>query len=242
MIISKKQKVNKMKFRSFLSILIIIISVSCSSKPTQIPEGIWNYDLLINGVRAGRAVFSNTSSGDNFIVKSEMYLNMGTIENKSIQIVTETKNFKPVKLEVLNTVTDTAGNSTQEINKTATFKGDEVTLKTGDYESKFKIQGPFVLDGNYFFSELLKNKFKTGVIVKANIYEPSVEIDTPILVLVEAKGVESVQVGGRSMRLLHVKQRVEKLKSMDMYLNENGVTEKIVIKMLNNIFELVRVE
>jgi len=216
--------------------------VSCTSKPAQIPEGTWNYDLLVNGVKAGRAVFSNTSSGNNYVLKSEMYLNIGSIENKSIQIVTETKDFKPVKLEVLNTVTDTAGNSTQEINKIATFNGDEVNLKTGDYESKFKIQGPFVLDGNYFFSELLKNKFKTGVIIKANIYEPSVEIDTPILVLVETKGVETVQVGNRSMKLLHVKQRVEKLKSMEMYLNDKGVTEKMVIKMLNNVFELERVE
>lgn len=231
-----------MKFRSFLSVFIIIIAVSCSSKPTQIPEGTWNYNLLVNGVKAGRAVFSNTSTGEHYIVKSEMYLNMGSIENKSIQIVTETKDFKPVKLEVMNTVTDTAGNSTQEINKTATFNGDEVTLKTGDYESKFKLQGPFVLDGNFFFSELMKNKFKTGVLIKTNIYEPSVEIDTPILVIVETKGIDTVQVGSRSMKLLHIKQRVEKLKSMDMYLNEDGVTEKVVIKMLNNVFELVRVE
>lgn len=231
-----------MKFRTFLSALIIISAISCTSTPTQIPEGTWNYDLLINGVKAGSAILSNTRSGDNYISKSEMYLNMGSIQNKSIQIVTETKNFKPVKLEVLNTVTDTSGNSAQEINKTAVFDGENVSLKNGDYESKFKIQGPFVLDGNYFFSELLKNKFKTGLIVKANMYEPSVEIDTPILVLVETKGIETVQVGNKSMKLLHIKQRVEKLKSMDIYVNEKGITEKFVVKMLNNIFELVRVE
>lgn len=231
-----------MKLTTFISALAIIITASCSSTPVQIPEGTWNYDLLVNGVKAGRAVFSNTSSGDNFILKSEMYLNMGTIENKSVQIITETKQFKPVKLEVYNTVTDTSGTGTQEINKTAVFNGGEVTLKTGDYESKFKLKEPFVLDGNFFFNELLKNKFKTGIIIKGYIYEPSVEIDTPILVLVETKGIETVQVGNKSLKLLHIKQRVEKLKSMDMYLNENGVTEKIVIKMLNNIFELVRAE
>ncbi len=231
-----------MKFRSFILILIIITAVSCSSKPAQIPEGTWNYDLLVNGVKAGRAVFSNTASGDNYIIKSEMHLNMGTIQNKSVQIVTETKDFKPVKLEVFNTVTDTAGVGTQEIDKTALFKGNEVTLKTGEYETKFKLKEPFVLDGNFFFSELMKNKFKSGVIIKGYIYEPSVEIDTPILVIVETKGMEEVMVGNKSMKLLHIKQRVEKLKSMDMYLNDNGITEKTVIKMLNNVFELVRVE
>jgi len=231
-----------MKFRSFFSVIIIITTISCSSSPAQIPEGTWNYDLLVNGVKAGRAIFSNTSSGDNYIVKSEMYLQMGSIENKSIQIVTETKTFKPVKLEVFNTVTDTSGNGTQDINKTAVFKGSEVILKTGDYESKFKLKEPYILDGNFFFNELLKNKFKTGLIIKAYIYEPAVEIDTPILVIVETKGIESIKIRNKSMDLIHIKQRVEKLKSMDMYLNSDGVTEKVVIKMLNNIFELVRVE
>ncbi len=231
-----------MKIRTFLSILIITISVSCSSNPTQIPEGTWNYDLLVNGVRAGKAVFSNTSSGNNYILKSEMSLTIGTIENKSVQIVTETKDFKPVKLEVFNTVNDKSGGTTEEINKTALFNGNEVTLSTGDYQSRFKIKGTFVLDGNYFFSELIKNKFKKGVIIKSNIYEPSVEIDTPILVLVEAQGTENIQVGDKTMKLLHVKQRIEKLKSIDMYLNKEGVTEIIILKMLNNVFEMVRVD
>lgn len=231
-----------MKFRSIIFIFFITVSISCSSKPDQIPQGTWNYDLLVNDVKAGRAVSSNTIVGDNYVTRSEMYLNMGSIENKSIQTVTETKDFKPVKLEVINTVTDTAGVSNQEINKTATFNGKEVTLIAGDYKSKFTINDPFVLDGNYFFSELLKNNFKEGVIIKSHIYEPSVEIDTPILVIVEVKGMETVQIGKKSMKLLHIKQRIEKLKSMDIYINEKGITEKIVIKMLNNVFELVRVE
>jgi len=242
MITLNKSEGKQMKLRSLIFISIIIAAISCSSKPAQIPEGTWNYDLLVNGVKAGRAVSSNTMTGDNYVIKSEMYLNMGSIENRSIQIVTETKDFKPVKLEVLNSVTDTSGIANQDINKIVTFKGSEVTLKTGDYESRFTIKDPFVLDGNYFFSELLKNNFKEGVIIKSHIYEPSVEIDTPILVIVEVKGMESILVGKKTMKLLHIKQRVEKFKSMDIYLNENGVTEKIVIKMLNNVFELVRVD
>jgi hypothetical protein len=171
-----------------------------------------------------------------------MFIKIGAIENKSVQIVTETKNFKPVKLEIYNTIKDSSINSIQEINKTASFNGENVTLKSGDYVSNFTIKGTFVLDGNFFFSELLKINFKTGHIIRANIYEPSVEIDTPILVLVESKGFEEVQVGKKKMKLLHIKHRVEKLKSSDIYLNEKGITEKIVIKMLNNVFELVRVE
>lgn len=241
MITLNKSKGKQMKLRSLIFICIIIAAASCSSKPAQIPEGTWNYDLLVNGVKAGRAVSSNTLIDGNYVVKSEMYLNMGSIENRSVQTVTETKDFKPVKLEVLNTVTDTSGVANQDINKTATFKGNEITLKAGDYESRFTIKEPFVLDGNYFFSELLKNNFKDGTVIKTHIYEPSVEIDTPILVIVEVKGMATVEVGKKSMKLLHIRQRVEKFKSMDIYMNEQGVTEKIVIKMLNNVFELVKV-
>ena len=229
-----------MKFRTLI-VFLIIISQACSSKPQTIPEGTWIYDLNINGVKAGKAVFSNTASGNFYVVRSEMYLNVGTIENKSVQIVTETKDFKPVKLEVYNTSTDTSNGKKQEMNKIAVFNGNRVTLKSDSYESKFKIDSPFVLDGNYFFNELLKNKFKSGTIIKAQIYEPSVEIEAPILVIAETKGMTEIKVGGKNMKLLHVKQRVEKLKSMDLYINENGITEKVVIKMLNNVFELVRV-
>lgn len=231
-----------MKIRLFLSAIIIITSVSCSTKPAQIPEGIWNYDMLVNGVKAGNAVLSNTSTPDSYITKSEMYLKIGSIENRSIQIVTETRDFKPVKLEILNTVTDSATKSTQEINKTAVFDGNDVTLNSGSFKTKFRIKEPFVLDGNYFFSEFLKHGFKTGTLIQANIYEPSVELDTPILVITESKGIEEIKIRSGSMKLIHIKQRVEKLKSMDIYLNENGVTEKVVIKMLNNVFELVRTD
>lgn len=230
-----------MKSRLLIPVFILITAASCTSRPETIPEGTWIYDLLVNGVKAGKAIFSNTSSGNFYVSKNEMYLNIGSIENKSLQIITETKDFKPVKLEVYNTVTDTSNASKQEINKIAVFNGGEVTLKADDNESKFKISRPFVLDGNYFFNELLKNKFKDGTVIKAQIYEPSVEIDASILVIVETKGMEEVQVGASKMKLLHVKQRVEKLKSIDIYMNDKGITEKIVIKMLNNIFELVRV-
>jgi hypothetical protein len=231
-----------MKSRIITSILIIAIAASCSSKPKSIPEGTWNYDLLVNGIKAGKAVFSNTSSGDNFISRSEMHLNVGAVENKSVQIITETKDFRPVKLEVYNTVNDTSSKNSDVINKIATFNGGDVTLKTDEDEARYKIKQRFILDGNYFFNELLKKNFKTGTVIRAEIYEPSVEIDAPILVVVEVKGMEEVQIGKRTMKLLHIKQRVEKLKSMDLYINEKGVTEKVVIKMLNNVFELVRVE
>lgn len=231
-----------MKLRISILIFIITLTASCKQTPAVIPSGSWKYDLIVNGVKAGTASVSNEKSGETYIIKNEMFLTVGSIENRSVQIIKETTDFKPLSLEMLNTVKDNNSGKVQEINKTAIFNGSEVFLNSGQYKSKFKIDEPFILDGNYFFNEMLKNNFKKGTTVRANIYEPTVELEEPILVIVEITGYEKIDVNGKDKTLLHIKHRVEKLKSLDVYINENGVTEKVVIKMLNNIFELVKAD
>jgi len=231
-----------MKLRISILVLIITLTASCKQTPAGIPSGSWNYDLIVNGVKAGTASVSNEKAGDTYILKSEMALSVGSIENRSMQVIKETTDFKPLSLEMLNTVKDNSSGKTQVINKTATFNGNEVSLTSGDYKSTFKIEEPFILDGNYFFSELLKTSFKKGTKVKANIYEPTVELEDPILVVVEVMGYEKIDINGKTKKLMHIKHKVEKLKSLDVYINDNGITEKVVIKMLNNVFELVKVD
>jgi hypothetical protein len=226
----------------FLFIAVSIIACTSTQTPKSIPEGTWNYDLIVNKVKAGKVIFSNSVSDNNYVIKTEMFLTIGPIENKSVYITTETKDFKPVKLEEYNTITDRSNGSIQEINKVATFEGVYVTLQAGDKKSKFKIDENFVLDGNYFMSKLIENQFKQGVIVKAHIYEPSVEIDAPILAVAEVIGYSSVNVGNESMKLLHLKLKIENFKSIDLYLNEQGVTEKMVLVMLNNEFVMERIK
>ncbi|HPX91574.1 MAG TPA: hypothetical protein PKZ93_08685 [Spirochaetota bacterium] len=60
--------------------------------------------------------------------------------------------------------------------------------------------------------------------------------------IVEVQGYKDIDINGKTKKLLLLKQKVEKLKSLDVYINEEGVTEKVVIKMLNNIFELVKAD
>ena len=226
-------------------ILLLLIAAgitACTQAPKSIPEGRWNYDLLVNNVKAGKAIFSNHISDDNYIVKTEMYLNIGAIENKSVSIVTETKNFKPVKLEEYNTITDRSNGEVHEINTTAIFEGANVILQSGDKKSVFKIEEDFILDGNYFIAKLIENQFKEGSIAEARIYEPLVEIDSAILSSARVKGYSRVNVRNRSMKLLHLKLKIENLRSMDMYLNEQGIAEKIVLNMLNNEFVMERIE
>ncbi|HOK00864.1 MAG TPA: hypothetical protein PLN03_00075 [Spirochaetota bacterium] len=231
-----------MKFRLTLILSLIVVIASCKSTPAEIPLGTWNYDLIVNGVKAGKASVTSEKNNNTYITTSEMSLKVGPIENKSIQVVKESADFKPVSLDVTNTIYDSSTNKKQEIKKSATFNGQKVTLTTGEYKSEFTIDKPFVLEGNFFFSELIKNKFKEGTVVKAYIYEPTVEIEEPILVIVEVQGYKDVDINGKVKKLLLLKQKVEKLKSLDVYINNEGVTEKVVIKMLNNIFELVKAD
>ena len=231
---------------TFLLLLIAACIITCSyeskSTPASIPEGTWDYDLMVNGVKAGKAVISNTVSDNNYIIKRELYLNIGPIENKAVHTVMETIDFKPVKLEEHNTIIDRAADTIQEIKRTAIFEGAYITFQSGDQKSKFKIEENFILDGNYFISELIKHQFKQGTIIKARIYEPSVEIDSTIHAVAEVKGYSTVKVRNKSMKLLHLSFRIENFKNIDMYLNEQGITEKTVMKMLNNEFVMERIE
>jgi hypothetical protein len=77
--------------------------------------------------------------------------------------------------------------------------------------------------------------------VRARLYEPTVAADKTILVIINVAGRKKITVAGKERSLIHIRTRFEKLKSVDEYLNDSGVTEKMVIKMLNNIFELERI-
>lgn len=230
-----------MKKRSLI-VLCFILLLSCKSNPETVPEGKWKYDLYVNGVKAGSAITIIEEKDNLYISRNEMYLKMGTMENKTIQTVTETKDFKPVSLEIINTIKDTSSGLNQEIKKTALFDGTTVTLESDGFKSEIKLEEPFILDGNFFFKELVKSGFKKGTRIEAQIYEPSVEIDNTILVIVDVAGREKIKTGTGENELIHVRQRVEQLKIVDLYLNDEGVMEKAVIKMLNNIFELVLVQ
>lgn len=236
-----EMKKDNMK-RTGLLILCFMLLLSCRTNPESIPEGTWKYDLFVNGVKAGYSTTVFDEKENLYITQNEMYLKIGTMENKTVQTVTETRDFKPVSLEIHNTIKDSASGLNHDMSKIASFQGNKVTLTSDGFESVIDIAHPFILDGNYFFKELTKSGFKKGTRIEAQIYEPSVEIDDTILVIIDVAGREKIKVGSSEMNLIHIKQRVEQLKIVDMYLNDEGVMEKAVIKMLNNIFELVRVQ
>jgi hypothetical protein len=228
-----------MKFR-FILLILFFISTECSSRkmPGTIPMGRWEYKLMINGVTVGSAVISNSQNEKHYISETEMKMKVGKITNISHQVVTETKEFKPVKLEINNSIN--FNNTSQKIITTAVFKEKTIELVSLGTRSKINVNEPFVIDGNYFISKLIKNNFKEGYSVSSLIYEPSMEPDETIGVTVSVVGIETVDTGEKSIELIHIIQSIDNFKSVDIYINFDGIMEKAIIKMLNNRIELVR--
>lgn len=223
-------------------IFVVLLLLSCGSVPHSITNGEWHYDLIVNRVKAGKATITSRQEGGLYITKTEMSVSMGTINNSTVQTTTEKLDFTPVKLEIYNTIEDSANGSKLVISKIAEFDGDTVTLKSGAASVKRKLETPFIIEGNYFYDCMIREKFRKGLELRARLYEPTVKIDGTILVIVNVLGREKIKVNGKETETIHIKQRVEKLKSVDIYINENGVTEKIIMKMLNNVFELERTD
>src|SRR5512145_2738420 len=105
--------IKQMKFRYALLFILVSPTFSCKKVPETIADGEWNYNLLVNGVRAGNAVITNSTGPDRFISKTAMHIAIGTIKNSMVQTVTETRDFRPLQLEISNTIEDTATGSRQ---------------------------------------------------------------------------------------------------------------------------------
>ncbi len=227
-----------MKKAIILQVLTVILFISCGKDVKSLEQGTFSYVMKINGFSAGSARISRIDRDGMYITETTMTLKAGNIENSSFQRVTETHDYKPVKLEILNTMSDSHTGKNEVIKKTADFSGSKVSLDSNGYKTEVNLTGTFYLDGNFFDNELLKKKFKKGSVVKARIYEPSVETDKTILVIFKVLGDEKIRIGDKDVDVVHITQKVEMLKSIDWYISRDGVTQKAVIKMLNNIFEL----
>ncbi len=227
--------------RSILIFLILLfVATDCSSRklPETIPMGRWEYNLLINGVSVGSAVISNSQTEKHYINETEMKMKVGKILNTSHQVVTETKEFRPVKLEINNSVN--FNNSSQKIVTTALFKNNEIHIVSMGKKSRIRVTDPFVIDGNYFMSKLIKNRFRDGYTVSSRIFEPSIEPEETIDVTVKVVGIEKIESGGKIVEMIHIIQSLDTFKSVDIFINFEGIMEKAVIRMLNNRIELIR--
>jgi hypothetical protein len=200
--------------------------------------GRWEYRLLVNGINVGSAVITNSQTATHYTSETEMKMKVGKVTNVSRQVVTETKKFTPVKLEIQNSIN--FNDTSQKIVTTALFRENIIELVSMGNRSEVRVNEPFVIDGNYFMNKLIENRFRKGYSVSSRIYEPSMEPEETIGVTVRVVGIEKVEADEKGREMIHIIQSIDNFKSVDIYLNFDGIMERAVIKMLNNRIELVK--
>lgn len=230
----------KERFKFFRYSIIIVISLSqCSyAIPEKIPLGEWQYIMLVNGVEVGTAKSSNKIVDGTYILHSELRMGLGSVTNISEQTITETLDFIPIRLESHNTIIDDGDK--QQIDTVATFKGQIVELVVDNHKATIRLDKEFRLEGNYILSKLIEGRFKEGLEIETNIYDPMIEEGFPIPIKITVRGIVRVQLGDESRRLIHITESIADVKSIDSYIDGNGVMIKTVIKMLNTTIELIK--
>ncbi len=226
-----------MKKLLLCTVILLITAGACRKSAGEIPTGTWTYRLLVNGAAIGKAVASNKVVNGRYVSTMDMEMDAGYIKNTSRQIITETLDFKPVRLELYNKTIQ--NDQVSEVKTIANFTGNKVELDTGEGKSTVTITRPFILEGNYFMKELIRNEFKQGTIIRNYIFEPSVDTEEPVLIMVKVLGREDVSINGKTKNLIHLGFSIENLKNIDSYIDNDGITQKTVITMLNNRLELV---
>lgn len=219
-------------------LLMAVLSIFCYRTPERVPTGTWSYRLLLNGSEVGTAVMSNRREGDRYISTSELKMKAGQVVNVSRQEVTESLDFTPVRLETRNRII--MDGNVQTIDTVAVFSGRTVKLTMGSETSTVTLGRDVVLDGNYFIDTLIKKGFKENISLEAYIYDPSIEIESPILLTSKVMGKKLITVNNETFPCIHIVDTIENIKSFDRYIDGDGVLVKAVLNMLNLTVELER--
>ncbi|MCU0847123.1 MAG: hypothetical protein MUD12_04480 [Spirochaetes bacterium] len=226
-----------MKKKILAAAFLFLSAQACLAVPESIILGSWDYRIIMNGVEIGSARITNEKKDGNYVSIVDMDMRVGEVENSTRETITETAGFKPVRFELVNRVKN-AGRETV-MRTTAVFSGKDVEIDTDGIKTRIRIDRPFFLEGNYHMDWLIRKKFKKGAEIKSYIYDPSIELERPILMKLRVAGREKVSVGGKAMDLIRLIYTIENLKSIDVYIDSSGIARKSVIKMMNNELELV---
>lgn len=222
----------------FLFISVFIALPCCRKAPAAIPQGEWNYDIMLNDTVIGSATRTESIEGVNFKSELTMEMGVGTIRNSVKQVVIETINCEPVSLEITSSMIN--GKDRQVSRKKVSFNGREIRGEDDGRAFSATIDRPFYLDeGKYFIREMIRKKFRTGSQVEAWMYDPMEELDKPVLFRMRVRGTDTITIGDASVKV-YVLEEVAHYKNVLWYVDEEGVLQKIVISMLNTRMEMVR--
>jgi hypothetical protein len=220
--------------------ILLLFSANSSAMPETVAQGEWEYKLFVNGVVVGTAKINNKIIDGNYVSASEYSVKLADSTTITKDTVTETTDFKPVKLE--NYLKIINAGKVHETNIVSVFKGKNVELTYGNKKYNYTLKRDFIIDGNYFMSQLIQAKFKPGFEVSNYMYNPAVELETLIKATTKVIGPENIIINGKETKLIHVVQSIENIKdNIDLFIDENGILQKGIIRMLNLKIELIKI-
>ncbi|GAB4220202.1 MAG: hypothetical protein Kow00102_06510 [Spirochaetota bacterium] len=225
------------KLASTIIVFTLLTVCACSAQaPSSIPTGTWQYDLLVNGVEMGKATISNSIVDNQYMYRFD--LTMGNGITRSQDTIVETLECKPVKLEKHTYIKQATAQ--QKLDIIAQCNGRTITLIENNMKSIITLDQDYVLDGNYFLYMLIQNKFKKGLQITHNVYDPSIEREAVIPVTIKLTGTETISVNSVLYKAWKIEQSIGKIKNIIVYLDQNGVVLKSSIKMLNMQLDIIR--
>jgi hypothetical protein len=216
-------------------------TISCAKENTVTLKnitGTWHYDLLLNGTPMGDVKISSILKDNTYINIIDMTMEGNGVTNIVTEKVVETKDFTPIMTE---SISITRHENMENIIRTrATFKGSTVTLTRNKKTTRLTLKKPFRLNGNYLHMALLKKGLKKGTVISTYIYDPTLEPGETVPVTLTVVGKEKILIRGKKIELYHLRQRIEKLKSIDIYIDSQGIIWLESINMLNNNLVLIK--
>lgn len=225
------------KLASTIIVFTLLTVCACSAHaPGTIPVGTWQYDLLVNGVEMGKATIQNSIEDNQYVYRFDLTMGNGT--TRSQDTIVETLECKPVKLEKHTYIKQTT--TEQKMDIIAQCNGRTITLIENNMKSIITLDQDYVLDGNYFLYMLIQNKFKKGLQITHNVYDPSIERESAIPVTIKLIGTETISVNSVLYKAWKIEQSIGKIKNIIVYLDEHGVVLKSSIKMLNMQLDIIR--
>jgi hypothetical protein len=168
-----------------------------------------------------------------------MEIDAGILRKTTRHVAIESENFKPIKLSIEKVSSENG--ITHKSSTLATFNDGSIKVSINGTEAMIVANRPFVLEGNcnYFLNEFIRAGFKRGTVVKAYIYDPTIDLEDQVLMIGKVIGREKVEINDSIRELIHLGYSIENYKNIDVFIDKNGVIHRMIIFMLNNRLDLV---
>ncbi len=217
-------------------LLSLLFILQCSVKKID-NTGEWKYKIFINGNHAGTSIVKISQNDNNYIHELEMETITGNLKNTVKRTLVETKDYKPVSLEILNKII--SSNDIQEIKTAVTAKNDGVEVNFENKKSFIPIETPFMFDGLYSTAELKKMRFKKGGLIRSRIYDPQIDIESSVILNTAVSEKKKFTFRGKEIELCQVLQYINSHKTIELHMDPNGTIYKSRTTMLNYTMEML---